>query len=82
MAATTTTSASRGTCDAPATRNAASASFVVGTGGRSHYGCSTIGANSEAYGVLKRTMHVNGYDWHCVHEAGKTFTDSGSGSCH
>ncbi|HSV66044.1 MAG TPA: metallophosphoesterase [Mycobacteriales bacterium] len=61
--------------------------FVVGTGGASHYTFGTIQPNSEVrnsdtYGVLKLTLHRNGYDWQFVPQAGKTFTDSGSGGCH
>ncbi len=61
--------------------------FVVGTGGRSHYSFGTIRANSEVrhsgtFGVLKLTLHASGYEWRFVPEAGKTFTDSGSGACH
>jgi acid phosphatase type 7 len=61
--------------------------FVVGTGGRSHYGFGTIKANSEVrnsstYGVLELTLHPKTYDWKFRPEAGKTFTDSGSASCH
>jgi acid phosphatase type 7 len=61
--------------------------FVVGTGGRSHRAFGTIRANSEVrnsdtYGVLKLTLHPSSYDWQFVPEAGKTFSDSGSASCH
>lgn len=61
--------------------------FVAGTGGRSHYGFGATQPNSEVrngdtYGVLKLTLKANGYDWQFVPEAGKTFTDSGSGTCH
>jgi hypothetical protein len=61
--------------------------FVAGTGGRSHYSFGTIQPNSEVrngdtYGVLKLTLHSNSYDWQFVPEAGKTFTDSGTGTCH
>jgi hypothetical protein len=61
--------------------------FIVGTGGRSHSGFHTIMPNSQvrdstAYGLLVLTLHPTGYDWRFVPEAGKTFTDSGSGSCH
>ena len=62
--------------------------FVVGTGGKnSHRIMGTIEANSEAhtddtFGVLKVTLHPASYDWEFVPVAGKTFTDSGSGSCH
>jgi hypothetical protein len=62
--------------------------FVVGSGGKNSH--RTLGAtkpNSEArndntFGVLKLTLHAKGYDWEFVPEAGKTFTDSGSGTCH
>jgi hypothetical protein len=61
--------------------------FVAGTGGKSHYDFGNILANSEARnsdtsGVLKLTLHASSYDWEFVPEAGKTFTDSGSASCH
>jgi concanavalin A-like lectin/glucanase superfamily protein/calcineurin-like phosphoesterase family protein len=61
--------------------------FVVGTGGKSLVGWSTIKANSEVrnsstFGVLDLTLHPNGYDWKFVPVAGQTFTDSGSTSCH
>ncbi|HEX7347606.1 MAG TPA: hypothetical protein VF253_12505, partial [Candidatus Limnocylindrales bacterium] len=62
--------------------------FVVGTGGT---GLNTFGsfvmANSEVrrddtHGVLKLTLHATSYDWEFVPVAGKTFTDSGFGTCH
>ena len=61
--------------------------FVVGMGGKDHYAISRPIANSEAqnddtFGVLKLTLHPTSYDWEFVQEAGKTFTDSGSASCH
>jgi hypothetical protein len=62
--------------------------FVVGTGGKnSHRAFGTIRANSEmhqadTFGVLKLTLHASSYDWEFVPEAGKSFHDSGSGSCH
>lgn len=61
--------------------------FVAGMGGASHYGFGTIQPNSEArnsdtYGVLKLTLHNNSYDWQFVPEAGKTYSDSGTTSCH
>jgi len=61
--------------------------FVVGTGGKSHYGFGTPIANSEkrnsdTYGVIKLTLHSTSYDWKFIPEAGKTFTDSGSQACH
>lgn len=61
--------------------------FVAGMGGADHYNFGTIQANSEVrngdtFGVLKLTLHSNSYDWQFVPEAGKTFTDSGNGTCH
>ena len=61
--------------------------FVVGTGGRSHYAFSTPKPNSEVrnsdtFGVLKLTLHQAAYDWQFVPEAGRTFTDSGTTTCH
>jgi len=62
--------------------------FVVGSGGKnSHRKMGAAKANSEVrnddtFGVLKLTLHATGYDWEFVPEAGKTFTDTGSGSCH
>jgi hypothetical protein len=60
--------------------------FVVGTGGRSHYGFGPPLANSEVrnadtFGVLQLTLHADSYDWRFMPEAGKTFTDSGSQVC-
>jgi len=61
--------------------------FVVGTGGKNHRPFGTPRPNSEirnadAFGILKLTLKATGYDWQFVPEAGKTFTDSGSGDCH
>ncbi len=61
-------------------------SFVVGTGGKSLYGWETIHSKSAArynggFGVLKLTLRGDGYAWKFVPEAGKTYSDSGSGSC-
>jgi hypothetical protein len=61
--------------------------FVVGTGGRSHYAVDAPHANSEVtnsdtFGVLRLTLHASGYDWQFVPEAGKSFADHGSASCH
>lgn len=62
--------------------------FVVGTGGRSHYPFpggpqpNTLVRNDATFGVLKLTLHAGSYDWEFVPVAGKTFTDSGSGTCH
>ncbi|HEV2103004.1 MAG TPA: metallophosphoesterase [Candidatus Acidoferrum sp.] len=61
--------------------------FVVGTGGKNHREFGFHKANSEVrnnntFGVLKLTLKVLGYDWKFIPEAGKSFTDSGSGNCH
>lgn len=61
--------------------------IVVGTGGASHYGFGTILStsqvrNSTTYGVLQLTLNDTSYSWKFVPVAGKTFTDSGTTSCH
>lgn len=61
--------------------------FIVGTGGASHYTVDKILPNSEArntdtYGVLSLKLHPAGYDWQFVPEAGRSFSDNGSGTCH
>ncbi|MDX6646288.1 MAG: hypothetical protein QOK40_2015 [Miltoncostaeaceae bacterium] len=61
--------------------------WVVGTGGANHTSVTAVFANSEVrnadtFGVLKLTLHPTGYDWQFVPEAGKTFGDAGTASCH
>ncbi len=61
--------------------------FVVGTGGTGLRSMDTPITNSEVqnsntHGVLKLTLVADGYTWDFVPVAGKTFTDSGSGTCH
>jgi len=61
--------------------------FVVGTGGKTHYAVDSSGknrqvANGDTFGVLKLTLRAGAYDWRFVPEAGKTFSDSGTDSCH
>ncbi|HEV8688371.1 MAG TPA: Ig-like domain-containing protein, partial [Gaiellaceae bacterium] len=62
--------------------------FVVGTGGKSlESSWGAIRPNSlvrdrVTYGVLKLTLRPDGYDFEFVPEAGKTFRDLGSGTCH
>jgi hypothetical protein len=61
--------------------------FVVGTGGNSLNSFGTVKANSQVrnantYGVLKLTLRPTNYSWEFVPVAGKSFTDSGSTSCH
>jgi len=61
--------------------------FVVGTGGKNHRPFGFIRPNSEvrdaeAFGVLKLTLLPGRYEWEFVPEDGKTFKDSGVGTCH
>lgn len=61
--------------------------FVVGTGGKNLRRFGIHRANSEVrnnstFGVLKLTLKETGYDWMFIPQAGKSFADSGSGSCH
>ncbi len=61
--------------------------IVAGTGGRSHDPLGAAAPNSEVrnwdtYGVLKLELSPTSYTWEFIPEAGKTFRDSGSGSCH
>jgi hypothetical protein len=61
--------------------------LVVGTGGKNHRPFGATKPNSElrdatAFGILKLTLKPNSYDWEFIPEAGKSFTDSGSGICH
>jgi len=61
--------------------------FVVGTGGASLRSFGTVKANSQVrnsstHGVLKLTLDTASYSWQFIPIAGKTFTDSGTGTCH
>jgi hypothetical protein len=61
--------------------------FVVGTGGAAFTGFGTAKPNSEkriarTNGVLKMTLHPDGYDWQFVTAPGATVADSGGGQCH
>ena len=61
--------------------------IVAGTGGRSHDLLGFAMPNSEVrewdtYGVLKLTLSKGKYTWEFIPEEGKTFRDSGSGTCH
>jgi acid phosphatase type 7 len=62
--------------------------FVVGTGGAFFTGGldsripQSEVAQNDTFGVLFLTLHPTSYDWRFVPEAGKTFADSGSVSCH
>ena len=59
--------------------------FVVGTGGKSHYGFGTPLANSEvrnatAYGVLSLMLRPSSYAWRFT-SVGGGFSDSGTDAC-
>lgn len=61
--------------------------FVVGTGGGELRPFESVKRNSRVrnastYGVLKLTLNPGGYSWRFVPVAGKSFTDSGTASCH
>jgi hypothetical protein len=61
--------------------------FVVGTGGKDLYSFDSAPApnsvvrNSSTFGVLKLTLRPTSYEWQFIPEAGKTFTDAGTGTC-
>jgi calcineurin-like phosphoesterase family protein len=60
--------------------------FIVGTGGEKLYQFGPARPNSEVrngtdHGVLKLTLHSQGYDWEFVPVAGGKFHDRGSGKC-
>src|SRR2546425_798413 len=61
--------------------------FVVGTGGVETGTFGTVRPNSQVRnsgtpGVLQLTLDDGNYAWQFVPIAGKTFTDTGSASCH
>lgn len=62
--------------------------FVVGSGGADHSDLrprpdgTREAANDDTFGVIKLALHPDGYDWRFVPEAGKTYTDAGSSTCH
>jgi hypothetical protein len=62
--------------------------FVVGTGGRSHYPVvrrparpRSVVADDDTYGVLRLTLRGAGYDWRFVSVPGSRFEDAGSSAC-
>jgi hypothetical protein len=60
--------------------------FVVGTGGKSHFGFESIERNSRArdstsFGILALTLRPRSYVWRFLPAVG-SFTDSGSARCH
>ena len=61
--------------------------FVVGTGGKNLRPFGPTAANSEvrsleAFGVLKLVLGSGIYSWEFLSQEGKTFTDSGTATCH
>jgi acid phosphatase type 7 len=61
--------------------------IVVGSGGISHYAFigqkpNRVSANADTYGVLKLELAASGFNFKFIPELGRTFTDSGSGTCH
>jgi len=61
--------------------------FVVGTGGKNHYGFATPQPHSEArdattVGVLQLTLRAERYEWRFTPGPGGGFTDAGSTACH
>ncbi|HET9654430.1 MAG TPA: DNRLRE domain-containing protein [Kineosporiaceae bacterium] len=61
--------------------------FVVGTGGAFFTGFSGIEPNSQAHqntamGALRLTLHQGSYDWAFRPVAGRTYSDTGSATCH
>jgi hypothetical protein len=61
--------------------------FVAGTGGANHTSLAALAPNSQilntsTYGVLELTLDPGSYTWQFVPEAGHSFTDAGSQSCH
>ena len=61
--------------------------FIVGTGGHSHHPFFGVTPNSEVrnnttFGVLRTSLRATSYSWRFVPEAGATFSDSGSATCH
>jgi len=61
-------------------------SFVVGTGGRSHYRFATarpgsVVRNDDTYGVLRLTLEPGRYGWSFLPVRGGTFSDAGTANC-
>lgn len=61
--------------------------FVVGTGGKNHYGfvaaplVGEVVRNDTSFGVIQMTLRPTSYSWKFVPAPGYTFTDSGSANC-
>jgi hypothetical protein len=61
--------------------------FVVGTGGKNHYGFvdpplpGEVVRNDTSFGVIDMTLGPTSYSWNFVPAPTYTFTDSGSANC-
>lgn len=75
--------------DSPTAKTGGLREFVVGTGGKNHYGFGSAGSldneqvrDASTFGVLKLTLSATGYDWKFVNDPSSgSFTDSGSNTC-
>ena len=60
--------------------------FTVGTGGNALDTAFLLQPNSEvqgaAHGVLKLTLQADSYQWQFIPVSGRSFSDSGRGTCH
>ena len=63
--------------------------FLVGSGGVGHTTPTRVGSNPnlavenhDTYGIIELSLSQGGYDWEFHPEAGRTFTDTGTGNCH
>jgi hypothetical protein len=62
--------------------------FVVGTGGKNHYGfaekplAGEVVRNDQSFGVILLTLNPTSYSWQFEPAPTYTFTDSGSAACH
>ncbi|MSO95577.1 MAG: alkaline phosphatase [Thermoleophilia bacterium] len=61
-------------------------SFVVGTGGKSHYPTllprpGSVVRNSDTYGVLRLTLRPTAYDWKFLPVSDGSFSDAGTARC-
>ena len=61
--------------------------FVVGTGGKNHYGFTVpsltgeVVRNDTSFGVISMTLGPTSYSWTFVPAPTYTFTDSGTANC-
>lgn len=61
--------------------------IIVGTGGKSVSGPSdrrpnSVVLNGNTYGVIRLSLSNGSYTWKFIPVAGKSFTDTGTGTCH